>query len=290
MAWWAHLFLLIFVFANPAHALRCEAVFISSPFQILPDDLQNHYRNEIKNLRGREIEQLNAKTLDTLQNYVPPFYGDRARSVSLDQLYKVLKITDASSVVGWEARAKYNREDVEIGYCFGRAAYIHLLLLKMGLQKESIKKIWLVGPTQTNDKDVIWQYHVATMAYTTELGWVTIDTGQIKPQPVRHWMDYYMSRSIDGRSRFYVTEPDKFGFQLGTYDRTQMGLNSTSEEDWFRGYFPDMLREIRITSLESLGLTKSPKFPVSEQVNLPRNPVPPKSKSILQSLKDSIWP
>ena len=140
--------------------------------------------------------------------------------------------------------------------------YFHLLLLRMGLQKESIRKVWIVGPIRVSKySDLIWDYHVATIVYTKEKGWVTIDTNESKPEPVRDWVQYYTSRSVDGKARLYVTDPAKLSINTGTYDRVQLGLTSSRESDWFKGYFVDLLASMKRVSLATLGVKELERKP-----------------------------
>ena len=154
---------------------------------------------------------------------------------------------------------KYQREEAQIGYCFGRAMYYHLVLLKMGVPKNFIRKIWIVGPIATrSDNKLIWGFHVATVVYTKDRGWVTIDTNEVKPEPVKDWYASNSSRSIDKKARIYVTNASKFGVSIETYNKVQLGIKSEegslgikpNENDWYKGYFFDLLTSMRKISLE----------------------------------------
>ena len=218
-------------------------------------DLYVKYSQEIKNLVPAEIKRLNQKTLQEIENYQPEFESGKAQFIPINEAANLVTATINHSVVGNTAAEKYNQEGRAIGYCFGRATFIHLMLLKMGLQKSSIKKIWAVGPMQTDDPKVVWQFHVATMAYSREDGWVVLDSDLLKPQRVELWMRGLSEKNKDGKLRFYATEPRQFALNFSGYDRTQLGLNSLREQDWYRGYFQDLITSVRTQSLTSIGLS-----------------------------------
>ena len=245
--------------ALPAQ-VSCRAVFSFRKTKdpqvdkFLPNHLTNYYKYEIEGLSKEKIADLNAKTLSDFQNEIPPLNENRAQAVPYKSLTKILKILRSENYFANHAGAEYGQEGREIGYCFGRAAFVHLILLKMGLQNESMKKIWLLGPHQLPGQEVEWGFHVATAIYTKEKGWVTVDTLDSKPLAVQFWVASQLSHSTDERARIYVTSPDKFSADLGRYERIQLGLDLNREEDWYRHYFVDELRFIRENSLRSLGL------------------------------------
>lgn len=141
----------------------------------------------------------------------------------------------------------YDHSEVRLGFCFGRATYVHLKLLGLGLQKESIQKIWAVGVMHASENGipVTWDFHVATMAYTLEMGWMVVDTYLGTVVKVAEWMNALQKVNPDGALRFYNTDASKFGLSLGAYSRTQMGLDLPREVDWYKGYFQDMMKALK---------------------------------------------
>jgi hypothetical protein len=218
-------------------------------------DLFSIRENEIANLSSSTIRWMNKEALSKFQNESPPPSATQARLVDFSSIFRLNEITREHVVVASEHSKKYSPEEVDIGYCFGRAMYVHLMLRKMGLQEKSIRKVWALGPIRSPHGDLIWSFHVATAVYTPD-GWMTIDPLSFKPEPVRHWLSRFDGQSVDGRMRFYVTEASKFGPALGKYNRAQLGLDLKRDEDWYRHFFPDMLTTIREAKLETLGLHK----------------------------------
>lgn len=242
----------IFMDGRPRPAMRLE----------YPDRLLDFYRYEVQSLHRKDVAKLNEQTLRELELDRPLGTPHRATSISFRDAWSVLESVKRHPVLSPEGRKAYEHEDRDIGYCFGRATYFHLLLLRMGLQKDSIRKVWIVGPTKNSaHSDVIWDYHVATIAYTTEKGWVTLDTNETKPEPVKDWLASYYRKSLDGKSRFYVTKASKLSIDLGDYDRIQLGLNSSRDMDWFKGYFVDLMRSMRTVKLSDLGVRELERNP-----------------------------
>jgi hypothetical protein len=99
--------------------------------------------------------------------------------------------------------------------------------------------------TAENGKPVTWDFHVATMAYVHEKGWMVIDTHLGKVVSVNEWVQEIGALNTDGLLRFYNTDASKFGLSLGKYSRLQMGLNLPTPEDWYRGYFKDMMSSLK---------------------------------------------
>lgn len=266
-----------------AQAVVCKRIY-SEPkiapslpkfIEEVPLDLSAAQQKDASKFSKGELKKINKKKLQQLEEYIPEQGTERAGAVALSEIQPLLEVVEKHSVVSPENKGKYQQEDVDIGYCFGRAAYLHLLMLKMGLAKQSIVKLWAVGPQANPSGDKNWGFHVATATYVRGYGWMTIDTNSFKIQPIRHWIQGNLDRSVDGKMQIYVTSAERFGLNVPKYDRLQMGLDITREQDWYRGYFKDMLQSVREDSLESLGLKKFDVVPVA-----PKKPKPSTWESI----------
>jgi hypothetical protein len=227
---------------------------------VLPNDLTNYYHDEIRRLSEIQIAGLNAQSLEEIQFLKPPLIKNRAQTIPIAELEKILKVLQGPKYFANANKGSYSQPgpNSEIGYCFGRAAYVHQMLLKLGLQNESIRKVWILGPTRVAGSTMQWQFHVATAAFTAEKGWVTIDSDEVAIETIQDWYKSQLSASVDNRARIYVTSPDKFSVDLGRYDRVQMGLDVEKEDDWYRHYFVDMLKSLQQTPIEDLGLQLLP--------------------------------
>jgi hypothetical protein len=235
----------------------CQQIFSEFPFEKPRDNLYGSYLDEIYNLNESQIKELNRTTLERMNAYIPPRQIHRAQSIFWSDAQNLIDAVYNHAVIGFKNQKKYNADDgSETGFCFGRAMYVHLTLLRMGLQKESIKKIWAVGPIKNGSGQENWGYHVATIAFSKKDGWIVIDANEMKPRPLAKWMQEFNDRSVDQRLRFYVTEPEKMALYTGKYNWWFLGLNLSRDSDYFKNYFVDLLAAVRTESLQSLNLHK----------------------------------
>ncbi len=167
--------------------------------------------------------------------------SSRVQSVPLAFADKLMQSIDTHPITSWIGMYKYERIDqgVNIGYCFGRATYAHLALIKNGVDKNAVRKIWAVGPMNTGTID--WAFHVATIVRADNGEWITVDNFPGQVLTVRQWMEHMKLISTDGKLTFYITEAEKFSVSLGGYDRIQLGLDLSPEQDWYRNYFRDLM-------------------------------------------------
>lgn len=254
------LFILIVAFLGSlskaqAAGLLCQNLFEPAIFQAKPDRLYDYYLNEIQFLSNEQVQKLNQELLQALDQYTPWPSGTRAQGISWKQAQKMVSLVGDHSVLGTRSEDMYLRPGEQMGYCFGRAMYLHLLALKLGVQKDSIKKIWAVGPMSSGVNGVLWGYHVGLLVYSHE-GWLVLDANQLQVVKIENWVQKFSELSVDQRIRFYVTEAEKFGLYAGKYSRFLLGLDLSKEEDWFRHYFVDMLEATRRETLSELGLKK----------------------------------
>lgn len=218
-------------------------------------NLRDLYSSEINQNDESGLDVLNIQTLKTVQSDMnrPIDMGHRIYFAPASDLQNIMNVVKNHPVVGLNVQ-KYERGDSSLGFCFGRATYLHLLFLKLGLQKNSIEKIWALGHILDDKRSGYWQFHVATMVYTQFQGWVVLDINVGYPMTVADWMQYYQKQNDDRKIRFYYTDPSKFGPSLGRYDRIQLGLDTPVELDWYKHYFKDMMSSLKNESLEQLGL------------------------------------
>jgi hypothetical protein len=271
-----------------ANTVQCRPMVEEATFNPKPPNLYEYYRNDIRGKSDIRIMAENRETLKVLHETIPPQNPRRSQAISINVAYDILEVVNKHPVVGRGARERYKRDGVEIGYCFGRAMYIHLLLLKMGVQKESIRKVWAVGPTRTPDPNVNWGHHISIMVFTKEKGWVTIDTNEVKPQAIQSWSSTYFEKSIDKLLKLYITEPEKFGIETAKYNPVNLGFKLDRESDWYRHYFVDMLKAIKQETLESLGLKKL--IPSENQIEVDKAYKPPRRPETLrEKFLDTFW-
>lgn len=243
-----YLFLgLALFFFSTAQAQLCQRLFETDSRKVYLDRKEAVFENffeqyalERATLTPEQIQQMNAQTLAKIQAEVPEKQGKRVQAVPEYALRKLLQELTQHKTVSLSR--EYERPDIQIGYCFGRATYVHLKLLALGVQKESIQKIWVVGPM--NSGNITWRYHVATMAYSKNNGWMVVDNYVGRLVTIQEWMDYLQTKSIDGKVRFYNSDASKF-IANDKYLRHNMGMDFPREFDWFKGYFFDMMASLK---------------------------------------------
>lgn len=198
-----------------------------------------------------QVEKMNEANFQRLSDYSPrPTHG-RVYSIPLEYADDVYYSINQHPVVS-EFRIYDYRNGHQIGFCFGRATYVHLVLLRSGMDKRSIKKIWAVGPMVTGDTE--WQFHVATAVLAEDGQWYAIDTFQGRVVPVREWFRAMQEVATDKTLRFYVSEPSKFSVSLGEYSRIQLGLDLSADQDWYSHYFKKLMEWMSKKPLSDVGL------------------------------------
>lgn len=250
-----------FSMSSYAQAPLCRELFATpqvAPGDAVFDDLYLQRSHDTKGLSQSEVRRSNEAAVARLLAYHPGSIASRktGSEISYANLQRALEVLKSNEVVGSAAKTKYAREDREIGYCFGRALFLHLLLRKMGLQENSIQKLWIVGPQKSEIENVTWGFHVATAAYVKGYGWMAIDTNTFRIQPIEHWYRAFSQQSTDGKPRFYVTPATRFSVSIPRYSRVQLGLDLPVAEDFYRHYFVDTMKWMSQAQLAELGLSK----------------------------------
>ncbi len=188
---------------------------------------------------SRTIEELLDLEKQELAKLTKAESDSPREAITLSQAQNLLDSISPHPVVGNAAYNSYNRKGTEIGYCFGRATYVHLALLKMGVKKDAIKKIWTVGLT---GGQVNWIYHVATAVRTTDGNWTVIDNFVGRLISTQDWATQMRTMTIDGKKATFITDAKKFAPKLGTYSRVQLGLDLNRETDFYKNYFGDLFK------------------------------------------------
>ena len=163
---------------------------------------------------------------------------------AIDLLYRL----KSDPVASFDNSDKYDPNG-QFGFCFGRATWVWLEAIKLGISKDSIKKIFLVGPMRAGDID--WQFHVATAIRGKNKGiffdketWYVLDSSFERLKTVEEFYDFYRAESIDRKLRLFVTEPQR----LGPSTTTKFGpgdYNNPMNDKEYNAYFADMLSNFR---------------------------------------------
>lgn len=220
-------FLLILLIATFS-AVRAEDLLTSNLIKKQSFLRDAHTIDELLEMEKQEFSKLNVVE-----------HASSKDAISLEQANNLLKTISPHPIVGNAAYDSYNRSPTEIGYCFGRATYVHIALLRMGVKKDAIKKIWTVGATggATN-----WIYHVATAVRTTDGNWTVIDNFVGRLLTAQEWASQMRTLTIDGKKATFISDAKKFGPKTGAYSRLQLGLDLSRDKDFYKHYFADLFK------------------------------------------------
>lgn len=200
--------------AGVAQAQWLRPVQVPALNDIMPDvnqDLGWLYQREVieGNLSADQVAEENRLLLQALLREPRNFAeSDRRRSLGRSEADALTNALFNHPVVGALAAKKYDPERV-FGFCFGRAEWVYIELLRQGFAKSSMRKIFAVGPMRGPGQG--WGFHVATMVRAINGNWWVIDLGSARAESVEDWMSAVKRLSVDSRLKFYVTEPDRLG-------------------------------------------------------------------------------
>jgi hypothetical protein len=215
---------------------KCASLFSYKAETALDQNLFQLQLNDKSSLSKEDVKLKNDNAIEALKN---TFEQNENDLITLNNAHKYF--SEIYKSTSTPSSSKYDRSEVSIGYCFGRAMYYHLLLLRNKVSKSHIKKIWVVGPMKAYGTD--WQFHVATIVKLKDNNWYALDTNENSILEVSSWAKKYLAMG-DGTVRVFITDPKKFTPSL-TYNKVQFGLNLNGKDDWYKGYFQDMLNESR---------------------------------------------
>ena len=157
--------------------------------------------------------------------------------ISESQASEILKMFRNHPVISEEATAKYDTELRQIGYCFGRAAFVHWELLRRGVKPTNIGKIFAIG--KFNYQGALWDFHVATVVRNLDGDWLVIDGFQNRVMKPDVWTEQISKWSLNNALygvRFYFTDPVKFRPLPGAY--SEKNLNDVH----YKNYFKDLIQ------------------------------------------------
>ncbi len=166
--------------------------------------------------------------------------NENSPGINKQQAERLLSLVRNHPVVGPQAVDKYDSWDRNIGYCFGRAAFIHWELLRRGVAPEAIGKLFLVGNLKVDMKTgSFWEFHVATIVRDTDQGWWVIDPLVDKVLPILDWMNEMKPWAMDSKYpqiRFYFSDAIKMLPIPGAYSEKLLFFSA------YKGYFKDLFK------------------------------------------------
>jgi hypothetical protein len=156
-------------------------------------------------------------------------------------------------VVAMSRLDKYDPEG-NLGFCFGRAAFVHLELLRRGVQKEAIQKAFAVGEMKT--EKTTWQFHVTTVVRGENGTWLAIDPSFTAPLSLEAW--YARLEEVGkGKVRLYITHPSKIGPSGWEYNTQAAGLKDPIYNKYFEEMFSGFKAEPAKVSYKKVSCSKA---------------------------------
>ena len=220
-------FILPLFFLGPVAwaAPDCEPSFeLAAPpsFSIFDTDLIQSYQNEVKSLKEQssDKDQISAALQKQNRLALQQFYKKQSSTgtLKLDDAKKILESMFHHAVIGSEAAQKYDPGG-QIGFCFGRATFVHLSLLQKQIPPQKIVKIFALGKLFKDGSS--WDFHVTTASQDAHGTWWVIDSLFDELLPLEDWMALVGQWDASPRypmMRFYFTDAAKFQPLPGSYD------------------------------------------------------------------------
>lgn len=152
------------------------------------------------------------KELQTLYDRIDQQSPETKTGLNEDDRKKLLDNVVHHKVAALSAISKYDKTpNEEIGFCFGRAMTAHLLARKMGVARNSIKKLYIAGDMTSGS--VRWRFHVTTLVKDEKSkSWYSIDpvmvsVGKKDPLLPKDWMQTAKNEfDSTNTTKFYVTD------------------------------------------------------------------------------------
>jgi len=215
----------------------------------LVDNDEGLFELASRDTRGMQIPAIHADNLADLKKFidfdVTTLNSDRGVDANKPKnLHKLdgadaLKAVEANPVVSLYSYNKYDPRNEGIGFCFGRAMFVHLELVQRGIDRRSVQKAFVVGHMQTPDGGQ-WGWHVTTIAQSKNAQgkeiWLAIDPIVGRVIEVGEWYKLMRdSYSTDKKLKLYITHSTRFG-PRGVYDEDQI------RNAFYNNYFTDMMK------------------------------------------------
>ena len=193
-------------------------------------------------ISGKTPDQVHAENLKNFETFITLDIDtnrdfDQAKFLKPSYAQEVIREAAKNPVVSTFQTSKYDPRNEGIGFCFGRAMFVHLELAHRGFDRDSIKKAFVVGPMKTPDGNR-WGWHVTTIVQTKNTAgketWLAIDpiTGV---KEVTIWYNEMRNNySTDKKLKLYITSPDRFGAGSSRYEETSL------KNSFYNNYFEDM--------------------------------------------------
>lgn len=209
-------------------------------------------RHVKKGQRGDFYREMNLRDVEALKSYIPQKNSPRstlAPSISAEEADEFLEFAQWHPQSSPYIVAHWDPEG-QIGFCFGRAMAVDLEARFRGLDRNAIAKAWVVGQMKLGTSE--WAWHVTTILYSHELGWVAIDPIYDEVISIEEWYeDMQAANRKAGHDdlRIYFTQSQRFGPSArGEWDSLGRYVNRQIKDDFYNGFFEALLEVSRKAS------------------------------------------
>lgn len=199
------------------------------------------------------LKSVHVEKIQALRSYQPRVARGRKEGISKTELQSLFERIRNHDVVGVDRLSLYDPER-RISFCFGRAVAFHVEALRMGINKDSVKKAWVTGRfyhgLYSDRPGAWWRYHTATVIKGEDGAWWAMDPRLFSGPVVLEKWYLKMSQMADDRPfGFFVTEAKRvFPAQS---DPAFFDPRIENEIPiYFRDYFASLRLEIAQASLE----------------------------------------
>lgn len=206
-------------------------------------DLLKFHRLEIKKAGRLAMPARNKKLFAQLNEYKISSKDrapakPKAEAINEAQAKIIHDALQSHPIVSVEGSAKYDTRRRMVGYCFGRAAFVHWELLRRGVDPRAIAKLFVIGDLFY--ENTIWEFHVSTIVRATDGGWWAIDGYGAAPLKLEAWSDRVKTWSHKNTKnlsmRFYFADAVKFLPLPGAYSDERLFTAI------YKGFFTDIIR------------------------------------------------
>ena len=197
------------------------------------EDSRTESKADIEKENLKVIKQLNAKSTKVFK---------RKQYITYNQAEELLQQLHDNPVTDLENSLTYDPES-KYGFCFGRATAVWLNALEAGIDKDSIKKIFLMGPMKTSGID--WQFHVVTAIRSKDNfseRWLVIYPNLDYPVTVQEFYKFFKKFNSNGRLRVVVSEPQRL-VPSSTEKFGPMDYKNIENDYLYNKYFQDLLSQ-----------------------------------------------
>lgn len=200
--------------------------------------------------KGLNFDLENEELIKLLNAHTPGLNLKKSNGITKEQGQEILNLVrEQDRLITETPEFSENRKR---GICFGRAIFFHLLMLKLGVDKNHIKKIFAIGSIDSGEKDLVWQFHTAIIVKDLlSEKWWALDVNHPEPLSIDDWKFQINRRSLDKTFRlfrepevdksksirFYITHPNKIGPSGWEYNIKENGLFDPFYNNYFHRIF-----------------------------------------------------